>query len=243
MGLRTEGGFVGEHDRDTGEPIPEHISARWHDLEILIDGLLEASAKLEKSVFNPVLSATVIAFGFVFIHPFVDGNGRIHRYLIHHILARSGFTPQGIIFPVSAGILERIDDYRKVLETWSLPLQDFIEWRETDDHNVEVLNETIDYYRYFDATQLAEFLFECVKMTIDYIIPAEITYLRKYDKMKHWLDNKFEMPDKMVAMLIRFLDQGKGVISKRARVKEFEALSNAEIEEIELKYRTIFGKE
>jgi hypothetical protein len=27
LGLRHEGGFVGEHDRETGMPLPEHISA------------------------------------------------------------------------------------------------------------------------------------------------------------------------------------------------------------------------
>ena len=29
MGLRTEGGFIGTHDRDSGTPLPDHISARW----------------------------------------------------------------------------------------------------------------------------------------------------------------------------------------------------------------------
>ena len=33
MGYRKEGGFVGEHDRITGDPIPEHISAKWQDVE------------------------------------------------------------------------------------------------------------------------------------------------------------------------------------------------------------------
>jgi hypothetical protein len=42
-----------------------------------------------------------------------------------------GFTPQGIVFPVSAAILERIDDYRKVLESYSQPVMYFIEWKET----------------------------------------------------------------------------------------------------------------
>jgi len=240
MGFRVEGGFIGEHDRTSGEPIPEHISARWQDLEILMDGLIETSKKLEKSEFNPVLAATLVAFGFVFIHPFVDGNGRIHRYLIHHLLATSGFTPQGIVFPVSAAILERIDDYRKVLESYSHPLLDFIEWRETEDHNVEVLNNTIDYYRYFDATQLAEFLFECIRKTIDDIIPEEVSYLRKYDEMKSWLDNKFEMPDKFVSLLIRFLDQNNGILSGRAKRKEFNSLTNKEIKQIETKYYEFF---
>jgi len=243
MGLRTEGGFVGEHDRSSGEPIPEHLSARWQDLEILIDGLLETGTLLEKSNFNPILSATMIAFGFVFIHPFVDGNGRIHRYLIHHLLAKFGFTPQGIIFPVSAAILEKIDDYRKVLESYSQPILDFIEWKETEDHNVEILNETIDYYRYFDATLQSEFLFECVEKTIVNIIPNEVSYLQKYDEMKSWLDNEFEMPDKLVALLIRFLEQNNGKLSNRARKNEFAALTDMEVAQIENEFKNFFQNE
>jgi Fic family protein len=235
MGFRKKGGFVGEHDRTTGEPIPVHISARWQDLNSLMDGLLETNKLLEEIKFHPVMSAAKIAFGFVFIHPFEDGNGRIHRYLINHILARMKFTPQGIIFPVSSAILERIDDYRQVLESHSQPLLDFIKWKKTPENNVDVLNETIDYYRYFDATNHAEFLFECIESTIDTIIPQEVNYLRKYDSMKAWLDDKFEMPDNLVALLIRFLEQHKGRFSKRARTKEFEALSDSEIEEIENK--------
>jgi hypothetical protein len=240
LGLRTKGGFVGEHDRQTGEPIPEHISARWQDLEILLTGLIATSSLLEKVQFNPVLTASNIAFGFVFMHPFVDGNGRIHRYLIHHLLAIMKYTPQGIIFPVSAAILEKIDDYRKVLEAYSHPLLEFIEWERTTDNNVEVLNETIDYYRYFDATSQAEFLFDCVDYTINRIIPQEVEYLQKYDVMKAWLDDRFEMPDKMVAMLIRFLEQNNGTLSKRAREKEFKDLESSEILEIEESYKTIF---
>ena len=236
----TKGGFVGEHDRQTGEPIPEHISARWQDLEILLNGLIATSSLLEKVQFNPVLTASNIAFGFVFMHPFVDGNGRIHRYLIHHLLAIMKYTPQGIIFPVSAAILEKLDDYRKVLEAYSHPLLEFIEWEGTPDNNVDVLNETIDYYRYFDATSQSEFLFDCVDYTINRIIPQEVEYLQKYDAMKAWLDDRFEMPDIMVAMLIRFLEQNNGTLSKRAREKEFKDLASDEILEIEQSYKILF---
>lgn len=240
MGFREEGGFVGEHERTTGEPIPEHVSARWQDLDELLDGLVKTDSKLEKSEYHAVLTAAIIAFGFVLIHPFVDGNGRIHRYLIHHILANMKFTPQGIIFPVSAAILEQIDDYRKVLESYSHPLLDFIDWKTTQDHNVEVINETADYYRYFDATMQAEFLFDCIDYTIKEIIPGEVSYLENFDQMKAWLDDCFEMPDKTVALLIRFLEQNNGTISNRARTKEFSALNNDEIELIENQYQSIF---
>ena len=87
MGWREQEGFIGEHDRRHGTPIPEHISAKWKDIHLLIDGLISTNQRLEKdNTFDAVLAAAMIAFGFVFIHPFVDGNGRIHRYLIHHVL-------------------------------------------------------------------------------------------------------------------------------------------------------------
>ncbi len=242
MGFRAEGGFVGEHDRSTGEPIPEHISARWQDLETLSAGLLQTASLLENVQFHPVLTAAEIAFGFVFMHPFVDGNGRIHRYLIHHLLAKMNYTPQGIIFPVSAAILERITDYRHVLENYSHPILEFIEWRKTRNNNIEVLNETLDYYRYFDATPQAEFLFDCVDYTINKIIPEEVDYLLKYDALKSWLDDTFQMPDKTVALLIRFLEQNNSTISKRAREKEFKDLTDAEIQEIEKQYQLYFEK-
>ncbi|MCH7771883.1 MAG: Fic family protein, partial [Bacteroidetes bacterium] len=229
-----------EHDRITGAPLPEHISPRWQDVEPLIEGLIAMNTILENSDFDAVLAAAIIAFGFVFIHPFEDGNGRIHRYLIHHILAEKNFAQQGMIFPVSASILDRIYDYRKVLESYSHPLLDFIEWKPTPDHNVEVLNETTDYYRYFDATRQAEFLYDCVEDTIKNIIPGEVDYLRKYDEMKRYLDDNFEMPDKTVALLIRFLEQNDGQLSKRARAKEFDSLTDEEARDIENRYQEIF---
>ena len=241
IGWRDQEGFIGEHDRRHGTPIPDHISARWKDIHLLIEGLIATDQKLEKdNAFDAVLAAAIIAFGFVFIHPFVDGNGRIHRYLIHHVLSRKDYVSKGIIFPVSAIILERLDEYRRVLESYSSPRLDLIEWKPAKDNNIEVLNDTIDLYRYFDATKQVEFLYSCVQQTIEQTIPEEVEYLEKYDRMKAWLDNQFEMPDKTVALIVRFLDQGKGKLSERAKSKELETLNEEEIKEIENKYQEIF---
>ena len=62
-----------------------------------------------KNVYDEELSAVVIAFGFAFIQPFEDGNGRLHRNIIHHVLAKRKFSQQGIIFPISASILDQIN--------------------------------------------------------------------------------------------------------------------------------------
>ena len=239
MGFRKKGGFVGEHDRDSGEPLPDHISARFDDVEPLLEGLLKTYELLLENDMDAVIAAAIIAFGFVFIHPFEDGNGRIHRYLIHHLLAKKQFSQQGIIFPVSASMLNHINVYRNVLESYSHPLLDFIEWKETIDHNIEVINSTIDYYRYFDATKQAEFLYDCVKDTVQNIIPQEVSYLLKYDEFKRYLE-EFEMPDKMVALLTRFLDQTNGIFSERAKDKEFSKLTQDEIKLIEEQYQRNF---
>ena len=243
MGFRKEGGYVGDRDRTTGDPMPDHISAKSQDLEVLMEGLIQTYQLLEKEKFDPVLTAAIIAFGFVFIHPFYDGNGRLHRYLIHHILAKMKFTQQGIVFPVSASILDHIDDYRIVLEEYSHPLLDLIDWEVTPDHNVNVLNDTLDYYRYFDATKQAEFLFDCVLDTTQRIIPEEVSYIMKYDEFKRSLDDKFEMPDIMVSTLVRFLEQNNGSLSNRAKVKEFSKLKDKEVKEIEETYQSIFIRE
>jgi Fic family protein len=241
LGLRKEGGFIGVHERSTRIPLPDHISARWQDLPRLLGGMLETYRKLNnKGCIDPVIVATIIAFGFVFIHPFADGNGRIHRYLIHHILTELEFNPKGIVFPVSAVILEHIDEYRRVLESYSRLRLEFIEWRPTQEGNVEVLNETIDLYRYFDATQMAEFLYDCVRETVEKVLPEEITYLERYDQLKKAINAIFDMPDYLADLLIRFLEQNKGKLSKRAKEKEFKALSTQECLEIENLYAEIF---
>lgn len=239
-GLRKEGGFIGSRDRITNEPIPDHISAKWSDLKLLTDGLLRANVKMEEGNYNQVLHAASISFGFVFIHPFVDGNGRIHRYLINDILTRRGFASKGFILPISIVILNRISEYKKILESYSSGLKDLIKWKVTDEKNVEVLNDTLDLYRFFDATTQAEFLFDCINEMIEKTLPEEVVYLQKFDKMKNFLDDNFSMPDNKVELLINFLNQNNGILSSRAKSKEFKLLKSNEVKKIESEFQKIF---
>jgi Fic/DOC family len=240
LGLRHDGGFVGEHDRATGTPLPDHISARPEDISSLIGGLLaferDAAGKID-----PVIAAAILAFGFIYIHPFSDGNGRIHRYLIHHALAQSGFNPPGVVFPVSSAILEKIDDYRKVLEDYSRRMLPFVDWEPTENNNVIVRNDTADFYRYFDATAQTEFLYECVRQTIEKDLPNETDFLRRYDQFQSRLTMLVDMPDRTIDLLFRFLSQNGGRLSNRAREREFDALTDTEAARIERIYDDVFG--
>ena len=240
LGLRQDGGFVGEYDRESRTPLPEHISARHEDLPSLIAGMVafDRGAALK---LDPVVAAAVLAFGFVYIHPFEDGNGRIHRYLIHHVLAQRGFNPSGVMFPVSAAILERIDDYRRVLENYSRRLLPLIQWEPTKDGNVNVLNDTADYYRFFDATPHAEFLYGCVQKTIGEDLPRETDFLRRYDRFREQIQNIVDMPENTVDLLFRFLQQNDGKLSRRGRENEFTQLTDAETASAEQAYADAFG--
>lgn len=85
--------------------------------------------------------------------------------------------------------------------------------------NVQVINETIDLCRYFDATCQAEFLYDCVRKNIEKTLPEEIHYLEQYDHLKVIITARFDMPDHIMDLLIRFLHQNQGVLSKCAREK------------------------
>jgi hypothetical protein len=100
-GLRLDGVFLGDRDQN-GDPLPEFVGARPQDLDDLMSGMLEANGRMREDGVDPVLKATATAFGFVYVHPFQDGNGRMHRCLIHHVLAERRLTPPGMVFPVSS---------------------------------------------------------------------------------------------------------------------------------------------
>jgi len=146
-----------------------------------------------------------------------------------------------VVFPVSAAILEQIDEYGRVLEDYSRRLLPAIDWQGTEDGNVRVLNDTGDFYRYFDATAQAEFLYGCVRKTIEEDLPYETDFLRRYDRFRAGVETIVDMPDRTVDLLFRFLNQNSGTLSRRAREREFAELTDDETTQIEQFYEEGFG--
>ena len=70
----------------------------------------------------------------------------------------------------------------------------------------------------------------------------KINYLKKYDRMKAAIKQLVHMPDYHISLLIRFLKQNNGVLSKRAKGNEFKTLTAKEYQQIEKLYATIFKK-
>ena len=231
-GIRTDGVFLGDRMPD-GSPVPEFIGARSEDLGRLMSGMLAANTRMSAGSVPAVIQAAAVSFGFVMIHPFEDGNGRLHRFLIHHVLAERGFSPPGVLFPVSSAILDRIGEYTQALKAHSGPLMDHIQWAPTPRLNVQVLNDTRDLYALFDATALAEFLCGCVARTVDEDLPREIAHLKAYDQAKSEILGQLDMSDSKVSLLITFVRQNEGKLSRKRRQGEFAALTDDEVSLVE----------
>jgi hypothetical protein len=105
----------------------------------------------------------------------------------------------------------------------------FIEWRPTPERNVEVLNDTADLYRYFDCTGVAEFLYACVRRTVEQDLPREIDYLRRHDDATRRIMDIVEMPDRLAENLVIFIRQNNGILPRKRREGEFKQLRDEEV--------------
>jgi Fic family protein len=197
-----------------------------------MDGWMRMVSRIEGGRVDPICAAAVTGFGFVFIHPFEDGNGRIHRFLIHRSLAKLEFAPQGVLFPVSAAMLRTPKAYDAALNAFSKSAMSLIKHEMDDQQRLTVLNSTDKLYRYYDATPQAEYLYEAVAETIRKDLREEIEFLEVFDKAMEAVKMIVDMPNARASLLIRILRQNRGILSAKKR-RQFPELSDEEIAAIE----------
>lgn len=103
--LRTRQNWVGGNsynplDADYVPPAPEHVEGLIADL----------ASYCNEDVVSPVVQAALVHAQFETIHPFVDGNGRTGRALIHLILRRRGLA-SNTVPPVSLVLATQARSY------------------------------------------------------------------------------------------------------------------------------------
>jgi len=211
------------------------------DLTDLMEGLIAAHKRMDTSDMSAVIHAAVIAYGFVFMHPFEDGNGRIHRFLIHNILARRGFTPKGVMFPISVSMLKNPADYDDSLEAFSRQIMPLIEYSLDEEGLMTVHNDTAKWYRYIDMTPQAEALFRFIDQTIDTELASELAFLANYDQTKRAIQEIVDMPDRKIDLFIRFCLQNNGRLSARKRTSHLDFLTDEEIAHMEQAVLSTYG--
>ncbi len=237
---RTNQNYVGETVTFQKEKI--HFACpKPEDLNDLMRGLITAHERMDGSDVSAVIHASVISYGFVFLHPFEDGNGRIHRFLIHNIFARRDFTPKSIMFPISAAMLKNSSEYDNSLEAFSKLLMPLVEYSLDKEGRMTIHNDTAKWYRFIDMTPQTEALFRFIEQTIGTELSSELAFLVNYDKTKDAIQEIVDMPDQKIDLFIRFCLQNNGKLSIRKRSSHFDFLSDDEINQMEQAVLSAYG--
>jgi hypothetical protein len=239
--FRTDQNYVGQ-TVSFGNELVHFVAPKPEDIPELMDGMFYAYKRMMSSEVHPVVIAAAISFGFVFMHPFDDGNGRIHRFLIHNILAKRRFTPEGLIFPISATMLRKIKEYDKMFEHFSEPLLPLLVYELDSDGRMEVKNETVVHYKYIDMTAIAERLFGFIQDTIENELVSELDFILDYDKAKLAIRDIVDMPDRLIDLFIRLCIENNGRLSMKKRKTKFEQLTDKEVARMEACVRNAFNR-
>lgn len=234
-----------DHQNYVGEQRPDYTQRLHYACPPpqLVPSLREGFAAMaERTTGLPALvQATVVAFGFVFIHPFEDGNGRLHRFLIHDLLHRGGLVNPGVILPVSATMLRKMTEYDAALERYSRPLMDQLAYDLSDEGELTITNPTAveGYYRFPDLTPQVEYLSRTVATTIREDFAGELRFLKGFDEAREAARGVVDMPDRRLDLLLRLLHQNGGRLSKGKR-DQFAELSDEELGRIEAGFAVAF---
>ncbi|MDC0673747.1 Fic family protein [Nannocystis radixulma] len=181
---------------------------------------------------GPVLEAACRAFAFVFIHPFGDGNGRIHRLLLHNVLALRGYLPPRLIVPISAVLLADPQGYDRALESFSRRVLPLVDYKLDADGELTIRNDTDDLYRYPELTTVCEATFGWLEQAIEVDLVAELDFLRRFDEVRAGMRAVVEMPDRKEQNFIKICLANGGKLSARKR-GYFAELDDATITALE----------
>lgn len=225
---RTTQNYVGQTLSYQKEVI-HYICPKPDDLPDMMQGLILSHQLMKTGGIFPVIHAAVISYGFAFMHPFEDGNGRIHRFLIHNILSIQGAVPKGLMFPVSAVMLKNPSDYDASLEAFSRPLMQLTEYRLDELGQMTVYTDTACWYRYMDMTAQAEALYDFIGKTIEDELVEELDFLARYGQTKKAIQEIIDMPDRLIDLFIQLCLQNNGSLSEKRRSAHFAFLTDEEL--------------
>lgn len=91
-----------------------YVPPRAERVPAYLDDLVAFACRAD---VNPVAKAAIFHAQFETVHPFIDGNGRCGRALVHKMLKDEGLLGQTSL-PVSAGLLHNIDGYMASLDAY-----------------------------------------------------------------------------------------------------------------------------
>jgi len=219
----------------------DYIAPHWKQTQPLLRGLQASLSKTRGT--SAIVRAAIASFGFVFIHPMSDGNGRISRFLVNDVLRRDGAVPEPFILPISATITnsthERVG-YDRALERFSKPIMrkfadayrfdSVVEYGDgvRSNFHFDAYDEALLVWRYPDLTAQAAYLGHVVQMTIENEMSKEALFLRDIDRARAGVKEYLEGPNSDIDLIIRSVRENGWVISNKLK-KSFPMLEDQEM--------------
>lgn len=214
-------------------PAPQHVPG-------LMDDFCEMANATEPDL--PLVRAALSSFGFVYLHPFMDGNGRLSRFLFHHSLCRTRALADGLILPVSTALKESEHDYLAALEAFSRPARDLwnIQWIDGAHYLLEPRCHPA-VYRYWDATAQTEFAIRMAARAVDVHLIGEAQFLAGFDRVLAELGKRIDLPGPILHELVLRAHEQGGTLSRNRRKQYADRVPEAYFDEIESQVRAGFG--
>lgn len=170
---------------------------------------------------DALVHAAVVSFAFVFIHPFMDGNGRLSRFLVHHCLGQSGVLPAGFLLPISVAMKKHEDRYLQALTAFSKPARALcdVTWAGDDHYSYQWRVDADIWLRSMDLTEGVQFMLEMAQAALDLHLRQEVAFLGLFDDVARHINARHDLRGSDLATLIvtTFHNGGKLSINRRKR--------------------------
>lgn len=236
FGIRQSPVFVGEVLRYS--EVVHYVAPPPQDLLAMLEGLRIFLERTEGQ--SSVMRSAVAAFGFVYIHPLADGNGRVHRFLVNDILRRDGVVQHPMILPISSLIARAPAEqraYDRILDEISRPLMrslaNSVTFADTQTHYPDGISSNFEFsaiayarhaWRFLDLTPHTIYLADVLERTIREDMQEESRYLRSHAQARAAIKDIIEMPDMQIDRVIRSAEANQGKLSNLL-AKEIPALA------------------
>ncbi len=219
-GDRAEIDYRAEQNWIGGASGVELPTAKPEYVEDLMNGWFELYEKLLNSNIPGPVQAGILSSTFVYIHPYMDGNGRISRYIIQECLCRSEILPDGLILPVSNGILTNIHSYYDALNEISSKIESVTDYIE-ENQQLYIETENKDFFRDLDVTNYTVWLARIMVDVATNVLPQEIDTMVFADKLYEALsaEDRLDLSAKELRLLVSTIIQNNNELSKRKAAK------------------------
>ncbi len=179
--------------------------------------------------------AAAVSFAFVFIHPFMDGNGRLSRFLIHHCLGQSGQTPVGFLLPISVAMKRHEDQYLQALTAFSKPTRGLcdVSWAGDDDYSYRWKPDADIWFRYMDVTEGVTFTLNMAQTALDLHLREEVAFLQLFDDVARFINARHDLRSSDLATLIITAHQNGGRLSIKRRKRFVDRVPSHVLDAIE----------